>query len=63
MNSSVSSFSGRISTKNFTNRNSLLAEVKGWIDSNITIVLIQVGMRSICIAKQNQGLTAVSLFM
>ncbi len=33
VNSSVSSFSGRISTKNFTNRNSLLAEVKGWIDS------------------------------
>ncbi len=33
VNSSVSSFSGKISTKNFADRNSLLAEVKDWIDS------------------------------
>ncbi len=33
VDSSVGSFSGRISTKNFTDRNSLLAEVKEWIDS------------------------------
>ncbi|MFR5875253.1 MAG: hypothetical protein ACLUFN_02055 [Eubacterium sp.] len=33
VNSSVSSFSGRISTKNFTDKNSLLSEVKEWIDS------------------------------
>ena len=33
VNSSVSSFSGRISTKNFTDKNSLLSEIKEWIDS------------------------------